>query len=118
MDDEELKTALHAALLRLKETPREQRHVRMGICLMVAEFIDKEWLCYGKGVRLDHMLCSLFKQWPDGTRCPGYPVPSTTAGIWEGDAYYRSQERGALWQGEYGDKRCALLNWLIEQTKE
>lgn len=113
-----IKAALHAALVRVKAVEREQRPGSCGICLMVNETVDKRGQSADFGVRLDHMLSSLFKQWPDGTHCLGYPVPSPIEGVWEGDAYYRAQERGALWKGEYGDSRCALLDWLIEQTKE
>lgn len=113
-----IKFALHKALVKVQEIPREQRPGDMGICLMVGENVDRtEHWTIESGVRLDHMLSSLFKRWPDGTHCPGYPVPSAIEGVWEGDAYYRAQERRALWQGEYGDKRCELLEWLIEQTK-
>lgn len=121
---------LHKGLRALRDIPVDQRPQQIGMCHTLGEiwrvggWLNPEdnyqteiWLALEGLQQLDHALGLLFKRWPDGTKCPGYPVPSCQEGVWEGDAYYRACESRAIWKGEYGKRRIALLDWLIEETK-
>ena len=107
---------LHGGLLRVKAIPPELRPGDRGICRM----LDQELRCPDREhvVAVDRMLARLFERWPNGTGSAGFPVPAPDPQeAWAGTAFYRAQGNGTIWQGEYGDKRCELLDWLIEQTK-
>lgn len=112
----EIMALLHGALLRIKAIPREQRAGDRGICRMLVQ----ELRCSdrAKVAAVEHMSGVLFERWPNGTGSAGFPVPAPDPQeAWAGTAFYRAQGNGTIWQGEYGDKRCELLEWLIEQTK-
>lgn len=111
------KSCCELLLHALTEISEKIPHSDLGICGNVCRWIESHY----PDPNLSSMCLSVMKsQWVHWELFSGsrdYPIPGDDHGPISAESrFYRSCD---LWMGTYGDKRWALLEWLIaEQKKE
>lgn len=107
------KEFLLARLIEIRDGfKRNEMH---GICVNVSDAMEVVSLSDKFADKVDDLLGALIWEWPEHSSKPGYPVkpPRDTA-------YTPFTAYGALrlWEGEYGDNRKRLLNFLISELSK
>lgn len=108
MDD--VRKLVHAALTWIDSLELWQRE-NQGICGLVDDYCVtnaglEAYFDSGIHKEVEELLQSLFKEWPKYYGSRAFPIPG-------GAGDYFGLRR---WEGEYGELREELLQFLIEQT--
>lgn len=87
----------------------------MSICEAASKGISFVNIHYEQAQAIDELLSSLFRKWPKYSGHESYPVPSATKGKTAKQNYWM---RGSKWDGEYGELRFELLEFMINNFPE
>ena len=108
-----------AALMEILENGQPD-DPEFGLCVNIEEAL------YNAYYDEDEVLSALAEfveglaEWPEGTGCTAYPVPATRGDKCReraAEAYFASRDTGR-WEGEQGELRMDLVNWLLEEFYE
>ena len=95
----------------LKATPANG-----GICVNVENYIY-EHFPQSHHICVDEIIGVLARQWPKYSGCDTYPVPAPKKYQQKPDPHCWAFCYLPNWQGEYGDLRRELLDFLIEELE-
>lgn len=106
-----------------KKGERPESFLSHGLCSVIVHamyrndtYLKSWWRVHD----VERWLVESYQQWPEGSGHRVYPIKAPWYFFWMSPAraygYYRA--KSAMWKGAYGQKRIALLNWLIEKAKK
>lgn len=107
-----MKSAILAALLKLRSIPVEDRFsLPRGICSFVHDCVVGPHTEDTDDELVDRLLVPLFRTWPEFSGRDSYPVThkacmSEYSGFWHTPI-------AEFWTGHYGEARCRLLDHMI-----
>lgn len=101
----------HQILLALRNRVEAGTHdPGYGICSNIQPLVEAGQRIVGADFKTaDDYISDLMLKWPEHSGNSGYPVEGY-------DAYVAASKNLTVWDGENGQKRRRLLNWLIEET--
>lgn len=102
-------------LLEALKHLKSQERKLYGICVYVEEYLDEHFPDFP----FDDLetIGGLAKNWPKWSGDGTYPVPAPTCHQEKPDSHCWAYCHLPKWQGEYGQLRMELLDFLIEELE-